>query len=509
MQILGISIDNQKAYFCKVKLSKKEKKVLQVESFSLDDFTHIKKFLKLVQNTPTVFVIDSKNILMQEHFLPKKGEKLINQMIDFQMQSLTFLEPSDCITAIKQIKNQNTQTLVHSFTITKQDLKKHMEIFKPYNFDPEIITHDANSLVSYVTSINPTCKDAFIVNIQEQAITICMMHQGVCQKYFVLQTHLLDLYNALCKDKDKSFPSMEMQSFARQLDLSKLKKQNFPHLYNALQELLNQSACCIFSMHQNFGKKPIIFLGNCRCFLEIEKCIEEKCKDYLEANISLYNPIDWQEFGSCIGAAFDYFSSLDFRKKEFFSIKKRNSTAKKNIFLTLISTFVCIGALFSFHWIVDEKTTIICDYYTHQISKKNPEMAKMIFQENDLSIIALRWEKALELFSKKNPYILTVPNVSQTLSFIFNHPLVQNSESDNVQITNISYELEKMPLIGTMKTPFTAKVALTFATKNHLNQKSFIQSIQEQSFMDDKITPTIEETEQGVKISFYLKPKEF
>lgn len=509
MQILGISIDNQKAYFCKVKLSKKEKKILQVESFSLDEPTHIKNFLKIAQTTPTIFTISSKNVLMQEHLLPKKGEKLIDQIIDFQIQSLTFLEPNNSITTTKQIKNQNAQTLVHSFTIAKQELKKHIEIFKPYNFDPEIITQDALSLASYVKFLSPACQDAFIVNVQELAITICVMHQGLCQKYFVLETHLLDLFKALCKDKNKAFPSMEIQSLARQLDLAKLKKQNFPHLYTALQELLNQIACCIFSMHQNFGKKPIIFLGNCRSFLELEKCIEEKCKDYLDTNISLYNPIDWQEYGSCIGAAFDYFSCPDFRKKEFFSVKKRNSIAQKNIFLTLISTFVCIGALLSLHWTLDKKTNLVCDYYAYQISQKNPEMAKMIFQENDLSVVALRWEKVLEIFSKKNPYILTVPNVSQTLSFIFKHPLVQSPENDKIQITNINYELEKMPLIGAMKTPYVAKLALTITTKNHLKQKSFIQSIQEQSFIDDKTDPTIEENEHGANISFYLKSKEF
>ena len=509
MQILGVSIDNQKAYTCKVLLSKKERKVLNVEAFSLDDSLAVKKLLKLILNTPTIYALDSKNILMHEHLLPKKGEKLLDQMIDFQMESLTFLEPSQCITSLNKIKTVNNQLLIHSFTLAKQELQRHLQVLNSSQFDPEIITHVAPSLSSYVEFLNPVCKDAFIINIQESSITVCLLHQAVTQKYFVLQTNLLDLQKALCKDKEKSFPSLEIESFARQLDVFNLKKQTFPQLHNALQELLNQLCCCIFSMQKDFGKKPLICLGNTSSFFKLEKCIEEKCKDFIDNSNSLYNPIDWQEFSVCIGAALGYFSLVDFRKKEFFSVKKRNFLAKRNAFLTLVSSFICMGALFSFHWILNEKTTFICDYYFEQITKSSPELAQMIFQEKDLEMIALNWENSLEIFSKKNPYALTVPNVCQTLNFLFNHPLVQSLESDKIQITDINYQLEQMPLIGAMKTKAKAKLTLEFTTKNQVTAQSFAQSLQDQNFIDNTIEPNLEEKNLGFKIVFYLKSKEF
>ena len=133
------------------------------------------------------------------------------------------------------------------------------------------------------------------------------------------------------------------------------------------------------------------------------------------------------------------------------------------------------------------------------------DLAQKIFIHKEEEEVLRRWDKAVTTHLKQPSYMGQYPKVSEVLSWLYQHPLVQE-KTDPIKIKSIHYQLSECPRLDTPRDPYQAKMEIEFETKSSLNARKFHEEIHEgEAWVDNKEDVQWEVSENTYRTSFYLK----
>jgi hypothetical protein len=155
--------------------------------------------------------------------------------------------------------------------------------------------------------------------------------------------------------------------------------------------------------------------------------------------------------------------------------------------------------------IVDRKDRVIGSIQT-LVGEWDPELKKLLYKNEEEALE--KWSSAVESYKKEYPYILDVPRVSEVLSWLGSHPLLQEFklEQDPLDLRDLHYQLIDHPKIGSLQNRYKAKVELQFKVKSPMTARRFHEAILKgDDLIDSSGEVTWEPLNDSYRTSFFLK----
>ena len=136
----------------------------------------------------------------------------------------------------------------------------------------------------------------------------------------------------------------------------------------------------------------------------------------------------------------------------------------------------------------------------------DPQLKQALIQ-NEETALDLRIA-GIETYNKEYPYILDAPRVSEVLSWLGEHPLLQEfkMEKDPLEMRDLCYQLVEYPKIGSSQSRYRAKVDLQFRIKSPMNARRFHETLLKGDEMVDLTNEVSwEALNDSYRASFFLK----
>ncbi len=475
MQILGLCIDRP---FLRLAFLEKKGKLVEIRSIKTIQFNStddVKQFYMSASSANTATVVPAliRHLDFKISSIPQ-----IEQGLPFQIESLTHLLAEEiCYTS--QIVPDKKGAKATVYFIPKSTLNSHLEAWKTFSIEPDFVTAQAQAMISFANFRSPNLKSAFLVHLGSQEWTCVWMENGVIERSFSIPMGMESLLSALWEDRKKVLFQKEIEGVAKQIDLLELKPLFNPQLSQQLETQKQALANVLFSFQQIAGVRPIFFTGRLQTFGRLPEYLTGALPA-LPIHIPQI-PISPEEYqnalalGAGLELAADRRDPIQFLKGEFIPRKAWRRVGAWSISLIVISMALSM-LLFELGRTEFHKTkSIMADSLKELIDSK---VAKNAFSKGlDHGI-----DHTLDLIEKNDkeaPYLLTVPTVSEFLSWLSSHPILSSFEAagDPLEIVNVRYQLVSFPKIGAMKDPYTAKVELEFRIKSPMNARKFHETL--------------------------------
>ncbi len=138
----------------------------------------------------------------------------------------------------------------------------------------------------------------------------------------------------------------------------------------------------------------------------------------------------------------------------------------------------------------------------------DPQSKERLIENAEMALE--QWVAGIETYTKEYPYILDAPRIAEVLSWLHNHPILQEckSEKDPLEVKELRYQLLEYPKIGASQQHYLAKVDLQFRVKSPMNARKFHEALlQGDALVDPRKEIAWEALSDSYRSSFYLKPQ--
>jgi hypothetical protein len=434
------------------------------------------------------------------------SSKQIAQILPFQVESLTSMNLQDIIyTADFHTSKAGTESTI--FLTSKEHLKNSLDEWKTYSLIPDRVTTTFAALVKFSQACIPDLMSAFIVDLGSQKWTCVWMENGEVKKGFTIDQGIESMLAALWEDQKKVLFQKEVEGVATEIDLLQLKAPLNPHLLHKLEQLRNSLSNVLYSFQKDSGIKPVFFTGRTDAFGHLREYLLGPVSEFplYESNTPL--SVGEQKCAIAIGSAME--QKIQLLKDEFTPSKVWEKAGSWGIFLFSISLLLTIILSLSGHSKFQAEKEEIADSFKKILSRADKTFANSLFLgslEKGIEEAAL----AIQKYDKETPYILQAPSVTEVLSWISSHPLIEalRTTDDPLEIVGVKYQLVSFPHIESMRDKYVAKVDLEFCVKSPMNARKFHEAL----LQGDDLVNAGEEfvwdsSENTYRTSFFLKNK--
>ncbi len=493
MQSIGIDLDSDIINFS---IMNKNKDLINIKSLDLNDIQNddVKKLY--ISNKDKFLItsaLDESDVMIKSSDCNIKKSFTIKKAIKLHERSISNLDIEKII--IDTIYLKNTSELKF-FITTKKLLNKHLDKLKHINIDPDRVTTTSQALIRFINHYFQDIKNAFLIHIAKSKTICIFMKANQPQKTFSIKIGTKKLIKAMEDDKIVKNSKIDV------LNLSIKGK-----LYTTLNQLKKEiEKVFVYFCKSEKEKHPMLVTGDINFFFHICEFLKNDKVNKILKNSFLEKKTEYKKFAICIGLSLDAFKkdglSLQFRKNEFTSPKKIKTIGKKSLFLTLIVLVFTLLIHFGSNHLLSKKEKILQQRlkFIKESENRYLDIHKNETSQNfydDLNA----FEKKLAKENQNFPYILKVPNVSETLDWLNNHECLKDAE-----ITSINYTLEKFPTIFSKNEIYLAKIDIEFKTKKPTIARSFYDSITTPNcFVNSNHKISWKAKGDTYKATFYLK----
>ena len=431
--------------------------------------------------------------------------KLIELGLPFQIETLTHLSLEELAYAA-QIRPNKTGAESTLFLTSKEALKNLLNKCADLSIEPDLVTASSEALVRFSQFRYPTLPSAFLVNLGSQEWTCVWMEKGEVKKSFTLQTGIEPLLFALWEDRKKVLFPKEVKGVAKQIDLLQLKPHLNPKLSAQLIEARNMLSGVLYSFQQAGGIKPVLFTGRADAFGNLSKYLLQTIPDLSLFEAPVPPNAEEAKYALSIGFALSALSKesmrIQFLKREFTTKKAWRKAGFWALSLSFASLFLTASLAYfgNLHFL--EMRQGMTAALKKTIDQTDPELGTNLFA-NGLDAGITRATQAIQKYDLESPYLLTVPTVSEVLSWISTY--LQVAE-DPLEVLDLNYHLISIPRIGNLRDPYSAKVELEFRAKNPMTARKFHETLlQGEALVDSTQEISWESLADSYRTSFYLK----
>ncbi len=436
--------------------------------------------------------------------------KHIEQGLPFQMETLTHMNLEELVYDA-QIRLHESGAHSTVFFAPKESLKNLLKKWSDLSIDLDIVTASPEALVQFSLFRYPELSSAFLVDLGSQEWTCVWMEKGVVKKSFTIQEGIESLLLALWEDRKKVLFSDEAKGVAEQIDLLQLKSHSTPMLAERLAALRNQLSFVLCSFCQAGGAGPVLFTGRTDAFGHLPKVL-------LEGNpeLSIFDPpllLSFEEskcamaIGFALAGAAKESLKVQFLKKEFTSKKTWRKAGYWGIGLTFASLFLSVSLAYLGNQHFLQIRQEMGNSLQTRLEKTDATFANSLLI-GGIDAGMNQAFRAIQKYDTEAPYLLTSPTVSEALSWLFSHPLLEAERiaGNPLEILDIKYHLISYPHIGALQDSYQAKIELEFRTKSPINARKFHEMLlQGDPLIDSTQEISWESLSNSYKTSFYLK----
>jgi hypothetical protein len=463
MLIIGTNIDGNKIFIAKLQKKTKTVNISNLSIESLENDSNVKQFYICSPKSSIVTGLHSKQFLIKQKKIEVKSKIHLKKAIPFQAESMSSLKIQDSIILPMVIKKEKKGFLTSFFISSKTSIQEHISYYKKYAFEPDYVSAIPMALVRFTKSALKSSSSCLIFHLGESLSHLVLMKDNLPLFSYTYSFGTTIIYDVLSKDlKNENNNAVD---FAKNLNLKNINQNYYPHLYKELQNIQNQIKKTWFFLEEKKEiPKDLFITGNDEAFLNLKEAFFPKIENYL--TIEDYK---LKKFAISIGLALDVAApddkTLQFRQEDLTPIKhikKIGSFSLKFICSMILLSSLSLGLTNHFYNLKEKnllnqlKQFISTDA---KILKKEPLSidAKVISSEIEAIYSKIQNE------AKDFPYYFSAPKVSDVIKWINNIPLIENN---NIEITDLSYDLLKYPNIKNTKEPYQIKVKLEIATNS-------------------------------------------
>ena len=487
---IGLHLDGSVAKWAKVYREKKKFRIELLRTSVLTEESSLSFPQSGLEESSCKIIsgLDTSEILLREIQLKIQDKRKILKSLPFQLETQLPCPPEEAVVSIQISPGDVPKSSKISFYAAKSSvLTNHIERLVKKGAEPDQTSCTPAALWRFAKYFFPDISDTLLLHIGPKTSTaIGILHQKPIASYsFSLGS---ESFSATAENR----PLLEQLSLQTKKELDRLL---------AFFQKKNKDAC-----------HSIILTGNFASFPPLKDLI----KDYLSPSMGVhecesidsYDATTLECYAIPIGLAFDGLSSdglsTEFRQKMFVS----PSTQKKSIKAFLTFALAC--------FVLTCTSSLLSNMYLKQKKRNLIETAQNFFPLQNKAIHTLedldQGLSSIELSLKKDkvPYSLSLPlpNVSEVLAWLSTHPLLSSSESSEIDIKAVKYNLLKYPKLTAISTPYLAKVDLEIEIPSHQMAKEFREALQKEgSIADSRKEISWQVKGSTYFVSFFLKPQ--
>jgi hypothetical protein len=443
-----------------------------------------------------VSALGAKDFLVRTLEIKIASQKHLEEAIAFQSEALSHFKLQEILTVPVIEKREKDKAEALLFTVVREGLRAHLEKLQSLGIDPDSVSTSASALCHFVQWKFPELTDAFLVDLGSEIVTCVFLEKGNLKKAHAIPIGIEELLAALYEDRKRILLKKEIEGAAKQLDLLLLKSQLNPHLSDLLTSLRQELSKVFYSFTRN-GDKPVLFTGRSDAFLHLREYLFDFSEELWP--LSIEEQKGAIPLGLCIEQTKK--DPLQLRKEEFFP--RKNWIRMGKIALCLLCCSFALSA--SLVWLgikthLKSKETMLGSFHT--LSHKSLLKEGAIEEQID------QWIDTIEKNNEEYPFIMGAPKVTEVLSWISTHPLLEElrMEGDPIDIQAMRVQLLHFPTPHDPRENYLAKVELEFSLNSMMNARRFHEALRMgDAWVDPNLEITWDVLNQGYRTTFYLK----
>ena len=507
MQILGLQIDRP---FLRAALVQKGRfgiKICSLKSAPLKEPENVKQLYKPHFKGRLASGLSSKDVMLRPMDLNIGNHRHVEAALRFQSEGLTHLNPSEVISIPHSIKKSAGKVEASLFSASREAIRSHLREFEKLQADLDCVSSNGLALTHFIRWKAPDLSDALIVDLGSSEWTCVHLEKGNLKKSHALGSGTEALLIALWEDRKKVLLPTDVEEVAKQIDLQQMKSVLNPHLSERLAEMRKELAKVIFSFHRSSHPKPIVFTGHIDTFRNFRTFLMESFKEAVSKEYGEGFKLEEKKYAIPIGLAIEQTEKpLQLLNEEFFPKKNWHRAGSYALTLIFISIFLSCLLLGLGLKTIDTRKKEMIESVQGFIELWDPKLKEMLLKDEEMALG--QWISKVSSYNKEYPYILDVPRVAEVLSWLSQHPLVQEFKTvnDPLEVKELRYQLTDHPKIGSLQTRYRVKIDLQFRVKSPMNARRFHEALLKgDEMVDPKREISWEALNDGYRASFFLK----
>ncbi len=421
--------------------------------------------------------IEGQDLLLRRLKTPLKKQRALHKTLPFQVEALIPYQLDEVVVKPIYIPNGD-ETEALFFTVSKKNLENHISSYEKEGLSPEWVSAVPMALSRFASFTCPEHSTLVVFHIGLTKIQIVSQREGKILSHLTLHMGSIDLGKGI-----------------DQKVVAKLKRE------------VDRALCFLAHKEKRTEDRHVLFCGEISS--EIEALLS-KDQGLISVHGEGRGGFSWdmvRPFAIPIGLALDSLKndqmSIQFRQGDYVS-KQCMQTLKRKVLCG-----ICIAAaLFLFTTIASElffskKEKTLLGHVESLVERYEEDIPKLrhIAAKGNLKEVIEDIHHVLRTTQGKENYFASPPLVSNLLAFLSTHPLLED-----VELTQIDYELKKYPTTEKPKEVYLPKVRVSFTTPVAKKARAFHDAIVEnESIVNGSGEIDWKRNDDHYEIAFYLR----
>lgn len=516
MDYIGICRDGSWYHLAQIKKSRSSIQILNLQSIlqkpspTAKDVNplYINGSLKAPFRGKTVVTgLSPHEVLIRKLQWSSKASKAAKKALAFQAESSTSLSPEESITEVRQIENGDSTRESFSFTTSHHAIQEHLQNCSAVSIDPDIVTCYPIALVRFSQLLSPNMTSGYLIHFGMAQTHCVLMKDNMPQASSTIDWGLNDFYQSILADN----PQENLEDLTPTIDLLETENSR-ERLWKFAQKFGNELLKVLhsFTSDEKSSPIPLMLTGFHTRFHKMEDYFLSYLQDLISDNISHTskekNFPEIHKYALSLGMILDTVTqkneAMQFRKHPFVPKNQMQKHAKKTLGFCFGILFLSAATTYSsIEYKKLGKKRIAEELYRAQVldakkmHRETPTKHRIPLEQQLYS-----WNQQLTKEANTFPFILQVPNVSQSLAWL------SSIEEGNIDIEDFKYELSSFPSLENLQEPYLVKVAIEFKAPSPTEARKFHDYLlSEKEYIDLEKDFSWEVFSSRYKVSFYLK----
>lgn len=491
-----------------------------------------------------ISTLQTHEVLVRPLEIKLKKEKDIDAVLAFQAEPLLPYPIENALLDRIKVGPTSEGTLLTLLAARKDLISDHLEKWRSWHIEPEVVSCVPAALTSYAKFYYPLENYYFLIHFGRSLTTCMLISEGkllAAQSFSKGINHLKESFEKDCSLDPSKTPPPDFD----QIDFSTLSAIKYPTLFESKETLRLEILRILYSLSkQTKGKavEELIITGEGALYpLLVQNICQDLNKKQATPNANAEGiiPSDLHKYAVPLGAALSGLSNgadlVNFRQGDL-AYPYPWKRFKKPLFLYFCFSLLLAIMFYAFGeaYLSYEQDSIRKEYVQLLAIMNKPYTAfeeefriKFPFENSseedkipapqDLSMEDLQkrmrfLEKELQSSPDTFPLLPNVPRVSDVLAWLSTHPTLSSNPSTStspaIQIESFNYTMVKRPEQTKKQEKYQVKVELEFSTSTPKQAREFHDAlIAPNDFVDPKGEIKWSSNRGKYRTSFFLKDK--
>ena len=421
--------------------------------------------------------IEGQDLLLRRLKTPLKKQRALHKTLPFQLEALIPYQLDEVV--VKPIyipSSEETEALF--FTVSKKNLESHISSHQEEGFSPEWVSAIPMALSRFASFTCPESSTLVVFHIGLTKIQIVSQREGKILSHLTLHMGSIDLGKGM-----------------NQKAVAKLKRE------------VDRALCFLAHKEEGSEDRKVLFCGEMSA--EIEALLSKE-QGLVPVHGDGRGGFSWdmvRPFAIPVGLALDSLKndqmSIQFLQGDYVSKRCMQTLKRKMLRGMCVAAALFLTATIASQLFFSKKEKILLEHVESLAERYEEDLPKLhhIDKKGNLKEVMEDIHHVLRATKGKENYFASPPLVSDLLAFLSTHPLLED-----IELTQIDYELKKYPTIEKPKEVYLPKVRVSFTTPVAKKARAFHDAIVEnEAIVNGSEEIDWKRNDDHYEIAFYLR----